>query len=353
MEGIHRWNAVFLLPTRIFFDESMRTRFGLAAECTLLRGIWIFKATTVATSGQDLRNGGQVEQSVQAIGGVAIVMEHPTGFRAVENIVRIPRGQLPLAFTDSWNEDRMPRAADTLDKSPMELQRMVRAYLPPSWCLVAVGITTSVVDIVQDGFQDSQVIIVDWSSDRTRFLHNTLQSVYTTDMHLLRAVPVDRSAGPSTSEGTGSAEHPRDHVQERSSEEEIHDHATGQAKQNEVEESEEGTEDNNTMAAVEIRKSGDESTDSEDEDTSEEEDDTSKDEETSEEDDDGDGKEPSGITLHSESTHQAGEASTNASDGSYRPGRPSGPRQSSEEPATTTERQGQEQEHDGTQGGEA
>jgi hypothetical protein len=29
---------------------------------------------------------------------------------------------------------------------------MVRAYLPPSWCLVAVGITTSVVDIVQDGF---------------------------------------------------------------------------------------------------------------------------------------------------------------------------------------------------------
>jgi hypothetical protein len=36
MEGIHRWNAVFLLPAGIFFDESMRTRFGLAAECTLL-----------------------------------------------------------------------------------------------------------------------------------------------------------------------------------------------------------------------------------------------------------------------------------------------------------------------------
>jgi hypothetical protein len=36
MEGIHMWNAVSLLPTGIFFDESMRTRFGLAAECTLL-----------------------------------------------------------------------------------------------------------------------------------------------------------------------------------------------------------------------------------------------------------------------------------------------------------------------------
>jgi hypothetical protein len=152
MEGIYRRNAVFLLPAGIFFDESMRTRFGLTAKCILLRGVWIFEAVTVAAFGQDLRNGGQVEQSVQAIGGVAIVMEHPSGSRAVENIERTPGGQLPLAFTDSWNEDRMPRAADTLERSPTELQRMVRTYLPPSWYLVAVGITTSVVDIVQDGF---------------------------------------------------------------------------------------------------------------------------------------------------------------------------------------------------------
>jgi hypothetical protein len=111
------------------------------------------------------------------------------------------------------------------------------------------------------------------------------------------------------------------------------------------------------MAAIEIRKSGDESKDSENEDTLEEEEDTSEDtsedEETSEEDDDGDGEEPSGITLHSESTHRTGGASTDASDDSYRPSRPSSSRQSSEEPMTTTEGHGQEQEHDGTQGGEA
>jgi hypothetical protein len=99
------------------------------------------------------------------------------------------------------------------------------------------------------------------------------------------------------------------------------------------------------MAAVEIMKSGDESKDSEDEDTSEE--------DTLEEDDDGDNEEPSGITLHSESTHRTGGASTDALDGSYRPCRPSGPRQSLEEPATTTEGQGQEQEYDDTQSGEA
>jgi hypothetical protein len=49
-----------------------------------------------------------------------------------------------------------------------------------------------------------------------------------------------------------------------------------------------GTEDDNTGAAVEIRKSGD----SKDEDMSKE--DTSEDKETLEEDDDGNGKEPSG-----------------------------------------------------------
>ena len=90
-----------MLPAGIFFDESMRIRFGLTVECILLRGIWIFKTATVATYGQDLRNGGQVEQSVKAIGGVAIVMEHPTRSKAVENIVRTLEGQLPLAFTNS------------------------------------------------------------------------------------------------------------------------------------------------------------------------------------------------------------------------------------------------------------
>ena len=38
MERIHRWNAIFLFPTRVFFDDSMRMRFGLATECTLLCG---------------------------------------------------------------------------------------------------------------------------------------------------------------------------------------------------------------------------------------------------------------------------------------------------------------------------
>ena len=36
MEGIHRWNTIFLLRAGVLFDDSMQTRFGIAAECTLL-----------------------------------------------------------------------------------------------------------------------------------------------------------------------------------------------------------------------------------------------------------------------------------------------------------------------------
>ena len=54
MEGIYRWNAIFLLPAGIFFNDNMQTRFGLATECTLLRGVWIFEVETVATFGQGL-----------------------------------------------------------------------------------------------------------------------------------------------------------------------------------------------------------------------------------------------------------------------------------------------------------
>jgi hypothetical protein len=51
-------------------------------------------------------------------------MEHPAGLKVAPNVLR-GREQLPLAFTDVWNEDRMPRAVDRLERSPTELQRMV------------------------------------------------------------------------------------------------------------------------------------------------------------------------------------------------------------------------------------
>jgi hypothetical protein len=59
---------------------------------------------------------------------------------------------------------------------------VVRAYLLEKWELVVLGITTSVVDIAEQGFQGSQVIVIDGSPDQTCFLYNELQSLYSTDI---------------------------------------------------------------------------------------------------------------------------------------------------------------------------
>ena len=114
----------------------------------------------------------------------------------------------------------------------------------------------------------------------------------------------------------------------------MHDQMTGETKRNEVEQSEEEMEDDSTRAAVEITMPRDETTDPEDEEMSDK--DILGNEETSEEDDNGDGEEPSGTTLNSRNTDRSGGASIDISDDDYRPSRSSGPRQSSDKPATTT-----------------
>jgi hypothetical protein len=121
MAGIHRWTAILLFPTGLFFDQDMHEMFALSAECTWRQGVWIFQPHVVPSYTQDMRYNGR---TVQAIGGVALVMEHPVGSKVAPNIRR-GREQLPLAFTNVWNEDRMPRAVDRLERSPTELQRMV------------------------------------------------------------------------------------------------------------------------------------------------------------------------------------------------------------------------------------
>ena len=171
-----------------------------------------------------------------------------------------------------------------------------------------------------------------WTS--FRIVPDTLESVYTTDMHIVQHVFIDWSALPSTREALGRAECRRTDVQEHGSEEDMHDQVTGEAERNEVEPFEEEMEDDGTGAMVEIRKPRDETTDPEDEDMLDE--DTSRDEKTSKEDDNDDGKEPSGTTLNFRSSHQSRGASTDISDNDYRPSRFSRPRQSSDEPVTTT-----------------
>jgi hypothetical protein len=99
MAGIHRWNAIFLLRAGLFFEENMWKTFVMSVGCTWLQCVWIFQLETVPSYEHDMRYAGQVERAVQAIGGVAVVMEHTVGSRIAGNLHN-RRDKLPLAFTD-------------------------------------------------------------------------------------------------------------------------------------------------------------------------------------------------------------------------------------------------------------
>jgi hypothetical protein len=85
---------------------------------------------------------------------------------------------------------------------------------------VALGITTSILDIVQQGFVSSQVIVFDGSPARTRFLHDALRDVFTMNMQVIRSVGVGRTAVPSIGGPTISRKRPPSHIVQHTGEEE-------------------------------------------------------------------------------------------------------------------------------------
>jgi hypothetical protein len=102
----------------------------------------------------------------------------------------------------------MPRIVDRLGRSPTKLQRMVQAYLPERWGLVVLGITTSILDIVQQGFIGSEVIVLDGSMDRTRFLYNA----FSRDVQVIHSGAGGLAAGSSTDAPTSSREQSPFHI---------------------------------------------------------------------------------------------------------------------------------------------
>ena len=149
------------------------------------------------------------------------MMEDPTGSKVAAN-VRRGQDELPLAFIDVWNEGRMPRAKDRLERSIIELQRMVQAYLPKRWGLVALSITTSISDIVQQGFVGSEVIVLDNSMDRTRFMRNALGEVFLRDVQLIHSSAGEPGMGPLTNAPTSSREWSSSPILQETSKGEVH-----------------------------------------------------------------------------------------------------------------------------------
>ena len=105
----------------------------------------------------DLKVGNELQRSMQAIGDVAIVMMHPIATGAVENLHLHAREQMPLVFMNSWIEERMASAVDEVERTPIELKRLIDCYLPEKWGLVAVSITRALVGIMKSFFVGSQL----------------------------------------------------------------------------------------------------------------------------------------------------------------------------------------------------
>jgi hypothetical protein len=78
-------------------------------------------------------------------------------------------------------------------------------YLPEKWGLVAFGITTAILDIVQGGFVGSQIVVLDGSTTRTTFLQSALIERYGGDIRLPQACCIDNmwtEMGPTTTRTT-------------------------------------------------------------------------------------------------------------------------------------------------------
>jgi hypothetical protein len=176
------------------------------------------------------------------------------------------------------------------------LCRLVKAYLPEEWGLVVLGITTAIADIVEDGFVGDQVILFDSSSTRTRFVYNTLQEVFGSELQVIRRDDIGHTAGPSTTVPTIGVDRasisvvqPRD---EEANEEELGEESEGDSE----DEAEDGSEDYSEDTISEFSDSDDD-------------------------------EEEDGESLHSEDTHERsweymafGEGDDSAEDEDYDPG---------------------------------
>jgi hypothetical protein len=173
MTNIERWNVIFLLPPAIYANEELFTKLNPPEGCSMRHGFWAFDANSVDPYALDFTENGRLQQMVQPIGAVVICMQHPVGTSPSPNYVSRDH-PLPLVFQDLWSEAHQPSEVDLLERSPLELSRLVDSYLPRGWGLVACNISTAIPTILLGDFQGSEIIVIDDCTERARFLYDEL-----------------------------------------------------------------------------------------------------------------------------------------------------------------------------------
>ena len=121
----------------------------------------------------NIKDAGGSIQLVEANGGVLIYLHYPVDSTAMLNVVTSSE-PLPLLFHDRHGTPRTPVDVDPLERSPMELVKMVQAYMPHGWSLVACNIGTMVPTILTSAFKGNDVIVIDDCRRRDSYVHNHL-----------------------------------------------------------------------------------------------------------------------------------------------------------------------------------
>lgn len=202
MSNIDRWNVVFLLSPGVYYTADMLVKLKLPVDCSYLRGCWTFRCTPNDYP-QNIKEASSFNQAVEATGDVLIYLHHPTNSTAKLNIVAstVP---LPLVFHDRRGNPRRPVQADPLERSPIELARLVRAYMPRGWGLVACNIGTAVPTILTSTFKGNDVIVIDDCRKRDSFIHDQLSQKLGGELVIPRRVamsPRNRAGVGAISEG--------------------------------------------------------------------------------------------------------------------------------------------------------
>ena len=168
MQGGPRWNVVFLYPegdeTVVSFVKMLRN----SKELYAYRGSWTFLEETRSTE-NTLKFEGQRIKGFQSVADIVVVLICPTHTNPNVNIPRTFEAELPLSFQDYKSKWAL-EVGDSKRRTPEEIAKLVKAYLPEGWMLVLCGLGAAIPAICTQGFTGLHILNVDNSNDRDRAL---------------------------------------------------------------------------------------------------------------------------------------------------------------------------------------
>ena len=115
---------------------------------------WTFTPETTTNKENNLLFGGQEVVSLDAIGDLIIVMICPENSNLIDNVFRT---NMPLPRVVYDHESKyVVTKGDVKKKTPKEILKLIKCYVPEDWALVLVELSSTISAIVEEGFKGTQ-----------------------------------------------------------------------------------------------------------------------------------------------------------------------------------------------------